>query len=41
MMTVMTLIVVQSMKWMMAGETEILGENLPQCRFVRQNFHIT
>jgi hypothetical protein len=25
---------------MMAGETEVLGENLPQCRFVYQKPHM-
>jgi hypothetical protein len=24
----------QSVKWELAGKTEVLGENLPQCRFV-------
>jgi hypothetical protein len=23
----------QSVKWELAGETEVLGENLPQCHF--------
>jgi hypothetical protein len=30
----------QSVKWM-AGEPEILGENLSQCRFVRYKSHMT
>jgi hypothetical protein len=24
----------------LAGETEVLGENLPQCRFAHQKFHM-
>jgi hypothetical protein len=26
--------------WWLAGETEVLGENLPQCRFVHQKPHM-
>jgi hypothetical protein len=29
----------KSVKWL-AGETEVLGENLPQCRFVHQKPHM-
>jgi hypothetical protein len=28
-------------EWRLAGETEVLGENLPQCPFVYHKFHLT
>jgi hypothetical protein len=31
----------QSVKRELAGETEILGENLPQCPIVHQKSHMT
>jgi hypothetical protein len=37
----MMMIVVQSVEGKFAGETEILGENLPQCHFVHHKSHIT
>jgi hypothetical protein len=31
----------QLVEWAFAGEIELLGENLPQCRFVLQKSHMT
>jgi hypothetical protein len=31
-------IVEQLVEWRLAGETEVFGENLPQCHFVQNNF---
>jgi hypothetical protein len=28
-------------EWRLAGETEVLGENLPQRHFVQHKFHMT
>jgi hypothetical protein len=31
----------QSVEWELAGETEVLGENVPQNHFVRHKLHMT
>jgi hypothetical protein len=31
----------QSVEWELAGETEVLGENMPQCHLAHHKTHIT
>jgi hypothetical protein len=37
----MMMIVEQSVECELIGETEVLGENLPQCHFVHHKSHMT
>jgi hypothetical protein len=37
----MMMIVDQSVEWELARETEVLGENLPQCHLVYRESHMT
>jgi hypothetical protein len=40
MMMMIMVNVEQSVEWDLAGETEVLGENLPQCHFVLHKSHL-
>jgi hypothetical protein len=37
----MMVIVEQLVEWRLAGKTEVLGENRPQCHFVHHKSHMT
>jgi hypothetical protein len=41
MMMMMMMNVEQSAELELAGETKVLGENLPQCHIVHHKFHIS
>jgi hypothetical protein len=41
MMMMMMMDVEQSVKWELAGETEVFGGNLPQCHFVHHKYYLT
>jgi hypothetical protein len=40
-MMMMKMNVEQSVEWRLAAETEVLGENLPQCNSVHHKSHMT
>jgi hypothetical protein len=35
------MVIVEKLEWRLAGETEVLEENLPQRHFVHHKFHMT
>jgi hypothetical protein len=37
----MMMIVEQYVEYELAGETQVLGDNLPQCHFVHHKSHVT
>jgi hypothetical protein len=41
MMMMMMMMTVEQSVELLAGEAEVLGENLPQCHFLHYKYHVT